>query len=152
MIASRPAGRLAALGAGVLLAACGTPFPPPSERAPEAPVIVPGMPETPPGAVLRDLPAEPLTATPPAPPAPRTGRPRRAMAARPIDLAMRCAARDERQHTVQADVDVAAGRVRYLRARVAQPKGACEFALPDFKQTRTRRASNCAPATIAAAH
>lgn len=136
-IAPRPAGRWAALGAGLLLAACGTPLPPPAERAPEAPASVPAVPQAPPAAILRELPPEPLAATPPAPPAPRAGRPRHAMAARPINLSMRCAARDERRHTVQADVDVADGQVRYLRARVAQPKGACEFALPDFEQTRT---------------
>ena len=60
------------------------------------------------------------------------------MKARPITLAMRCAAMDERHHTVQADVDVAAGTVRYLRARIAEPTGACEFALPDFRQVKTQ--------------
>ena len=49
---------------------------------------------------------------------------------------MRCAARDERRHTVQADINVAGGEVRYLRARLAHSHGACEFALPDFQQTR----------------
>lgn len=58
------------------------------------------------------------------------------MRAQPISLTMRCAARDERRHTVQADIDVAGGDVRYLRARLAHPRGACEFALPDFRQTR----------------
>lgn len=124
------ARRLAVLGAGALLAACGTPFTPP-DRTPEQPLILPT-----PQPELRDLPAEPLAATPPAPPAPRATRSGRAMIAAPINLNMRCAARDERKHTVQADVDVARGQVRYLRARVAQPNGACEFALPDFEQTR----------------
>ena len=43
------------------------------------------------------------------------------MRAQPISLTMRCAARDQRRHTVQADLDVAHGEVRYLRARVADP-------------------------------
>ena len=124
------ARRLAVLGAGALLAACSTPFPP-SERTPEQPIILPT-----PQPELRELPAEPLAATPPAPPAPRATRSGRAMTAAPIDLSIRCAARDERSHTVQADVDVTQGQVRYLRARVAQPKGACEFALADFEQTQ----------------
>ncbi|MCZ4304174.1 hypothetical protein O4G98_05455 [Zoogloeaceae bacterium G21618-S1] len=124
------ARRLTVLGAGVLLAACGTPFPP-RDRPIEQPIILPT-----PQPELRELPAEPLAATPPAPPAPRATRSGRAMTATPIDLAMRCAARDERKHTVQADVDVSQGQVRYLRARVAQPKGACEFTLADFEQTR----------------
>ena len=59
------------------------------------------------------------------------------MPARPITLAMRCAARDERGHTVQADVDIERGTVRYLRARLANRDGGCEFALPDFTQTRS---------------
>ena len=129
-LAPRQARRLAVFGAGVLLAACSTPFPP-SERTPEQPIILPT-----PQPELRELPAEPQAATPPAPPAPRATRSGRAMTAAPIDLSIRCAARDERSHTVQADVDVTQGQVRYLRARVAQPKGACEFALADFEQTQ----------------
>ena len=133
-IPTRTARRIG-LGALVLgLAGCSIPLPQP-DRPGDRPIDLPEPLPTP-QPVLRDLPAQPERATPPAPPAPRAGRPRRAMAARPIDLTMRCAARDERRHTVQADVDVRAGQVRYLRARVAQPRGACEFALPDFEQTR----------------
>jgi hypothetical protein len=59
------------------------------------------------------------------------------MAVRPIDLEMRCAAMDERHHTVQADVDIRDGQVRYLRARLTEPHGGrCEFSLNDFRQTR----------------
>ncbi|QID16362.1 hypothetical protein G3580_01195 [Nitrogeniibacter mangrovi] len=133
-----PAPRLArralvALAAG--LAACSSPLPPPAP--PPEPVATPTPAPTPAPPVLRELPAAPLAKTPPAPPAPRAGRPTRAMKARPITLAMRCAAMDERKHTVQADVDVRRGTVRYLRARLAEPKGSCEFALPDFDQTKT---------------
>jgi len=136
-----------AMAAG--LAACSSPLPP-YRPGPEAtPAPVPGGATAPP--VLRDLPPAPLAKTVPAPPAPRAGRPTRAMKAQPITLAMRCAAMDERKHTVQADVDVSGGHVRYLRARLAQPRGSCEFALPDFTQTRTmpsielrdRRGSAC---------
>ncbi|KAA3653116.1 MAG: hypothetical protein DWQ11_09245 [Proteobacteria bacterium] len=123
-------GAWLALGAAALVAGCSVPLPRP-DTTPDVPITTPT-----PQPELRELPPEPLAATPPAPPAPRSGRPRRAMSAEPIELAMRCAARDERRHTVQADVEVRDGRVRYLRARVAQPRGACEFALPDFEQTR----------------
>lgn len=44
---------------------------------------------------------------------------------------------DERRHTVQADLEVRDGEVRYLRARLAEPHGgSCEFSLNDFRQTR----------------
>jgi len=139
--------RLSLVALAASLAACAPPLPPyrpPPESAP------PPKP-TPQAPVLRDLPPAPQAKTPPAPPAPRAGRPTRAMKARPITLAMRCAAMDERKHTVQADVDVSRGQVRYLRTRLAQPEGSCEFALPDFTQTKTmpsielrdRRGSNC---------
>jgi len=138
--------RLLAIAVTAALAGCNTPFPPPQPPQPEPPA--PTAVEQP---VLRELPPEPLAKTPPAPPAPRAGRPRKAMAVQPIELSMRCAARDERQHTVQADVEVSAGTVRYLRARLAQPRGECEFALPDFVQTkampsielRARNGSGC---------
>jgi hypothetical protein len=106
------------------------PMLPPPPRPPDAlPVPAP--------AALRELPAAPTHPTPPAPPAPRVGRPRVAMAAHAIDLEMRCAAMDERKHTVQADIELRGGEVRYLRARLTQPGGAaCEFALADFRQTR----------------
>ncbi len=133
MSRKRALHRLITVVIATVLGACTTPFPPPK---PTPPPVEPPPKPVPPKPVLRDLPAAPLAKTPPAPPAPRAGRPRRAMKARPITLAMRCAARDERRHTVQADVDVAAGKVRYLRARIAQPKGACEFALPDFAQVK----------------
>lgn len=59
------------------------------------------------------------------------------MPERPIDLEMRCAAMDERHQTVQADVEIRNGEVRYLRARLTEPHGgACEFSLNDFRQTR----------------
>jgi hypothetical protein len=127
--------RLATVAVTTALAACTTPFPPPP--SPPEPAPTPERPQTPQRPVLRDLPPAPLATTPPAPPAPRTGRPRKAMQAQPIELTMRCAARDERRHTVQADVEVNAGNVRYLRARLAQPQGECEFALPDFVQTKS---------------
>ena len=130
----RSSPRLATmLAGGVLAAACSTSPPPPSRPAP--PVIATPIPPSAPGG-MRELPPAPLAATPPAPAAPRVGRPQRVMRAQPISLTMRCAARDQRRHTVQADLDVAHGEVRYLRARVADPLGACEFALPDFRQTR----------------
>jgi len=59
------------------------------------------------------------------------------MAVHAIDLEMRCAAMDERHHTVQADVLIRDGEVRYLRTRLAEPHGGvCEFSLRDFRQTR----------------
>ena len=131
ILTGRPV-RLVAAALTAVLAACSSPLPPPSPPVEPTP-MPPTLPERP---VLRDLPLAPLAKTPPAPPAPRLGRPTRVMQARPITLAMRCAAMDERKHTVQADVEVAEGTVRYLRARLAQPRGSCEFALPDFAQTK----------------
>jgi hypothetical protein len=122
--------RLGMAATAAVLTACSSPLPPPPERG-----QAPG--ETPRQPVLRELPPAPLAKTPPAPPAPRAGRPRRAMQAQPIELSMRCAAMDERRHTVQADVEVHAGAVQYLRARLAEPAGSCEFALPDFEQVKT---------------
>ncbi len=150
MISSRASRHLSLVALAAGLAACAPPLPP-YRPAPETPLPVePPRPEAQ-GPQLRDLPPAPLTKTPPAPPAPRAGRPTRAMTAKPITLAMRCAAMDERKHTVQADVDVRGGQVRYLRTRLAQPRGSCEFALPDFAQTkampsielRDRRGSAC---------
>lgn len=136
MISRRAGRRLSLVAAAAGLAACSAPLPP-YRTPPDAPV--PTQPSEPGGTRggLRDLPLAPLAKTPPAPPAPRAGRPTRAMQAKPITLAMRCAAMDERKHTVQADVDVSGGTVRYLRTRLSQPRGSCEFALPDFAQTKS---------------
>ena len=151
MISSRAGRHLSLVALATGLAACAPPIPPyrPTPETPELPPAE-GQPDAK-GPLLRDLPPAPLAKTPPAPPAPRAGRPTRAMKAAPITLAMRCAAMDERKHTVQADVDVSGGYVRYLRTRLAQPNGSCEFALPDFTQTksmpsielRDRRGSDC---------
>jgi hypothetical protein len=119
--------------------------PPPPPRSPQIP------PPPAPAVQLRDLPPAPKQPTRPAPPAPRLGQPRVAMAVRAIDLEMRCAAMDQRHHAVQADIELRDGEVRYLRARLTQPGGAsCDFALPEFRQTRrlpaielTGRASAC---------
>lgn len=134
----RRGSRRLILGIVLALAGCAVP---PEVRPPGPPVapVPPRPPEVlPPSPMLRELPPVPTAPTPAAPPAPQVGRPRVAMAVRPIDLEMRCAAMDERRHTVQADVDIRAGVVRYLRARLTQPTGGvCEFALPDFRQSKT---------------
>lgn len=59
------------------------------------------------------------------------------MPAKPLDVAFRCAAKDERKFTTQADIEVSDGAVRYLRARLAAPDGAfCDFALSNFDQSK----------------
>lgn len=111
---------------------------PATTEASEVPQM-PTMPERPPGGpgATRPLPAAPVAKTPPAPAAPPIGRPRKAMEAKALDVAFRCAARDERNYTVQADVEVRQAQVRYLRMRLVTPEGGtCEFDLPDFIQTR----------------
>ncbi len=59
------------------------------------------------------------------------------MLAKPLEVTFRCAAKDERKYTTQADVEVHGATVHYLRARLGAPDGAsCEFALADFSQTQ----------------
>jgi len=85
----------------------------------------------------RPLPLAPAKPSQPTPPAPAVGRPKKAMEAHALNVAFRCASHDERHSTAQADVEVLDGRVAYLRARLATPKGGvCEFALPDFTQQK----------------
>lgn len=130
---------------GAVLAACQSPGTPPPVRpeAPPAEVFEPGKPAvvpeqrpSGPGAD-RPLPPVPTRLTEPAPAAPAVGRPKKPMPAKPLEVAFRCASRDERHHIAQADVEVRAGEVRYLRARLATPQGGvCEFGLPAFRQTR----------------
>lgn len=130
-------GRRLLLWAVLALAGCAAPLP----EKPAVTTPAPGRPEAAPAPAaepssLRALPAMPTRPTPPAPAAPRPVS-LRPMPVRAFDLEMRCAAMDERRHTVQADVAIRDSEVRYLRARLTQPGGgACEFALDDFSQTK----------------
>jgi hypothetical protein len=134
-------GKRLLLWAVLALAGCvplPTPERPPSPTppAPPTPAPPPEAVPAPPALPLRALPAIAMRPTPPAPAAPKPSN-LRPMPVRPIDLEMRCAAMDERHHTVQADIDIRDSEVRYLRARLTQPNGgACEFNLADFRQTK----------------
>lgn len=139
------------IGVGItaVLAGCAStaPQPPAPVVVLEKPAVatgraVPAQPVAPerapvgPGA-SRTLPPAPLRETPPAPASPPIGRPHTAMAIKPLEVVFRCAARDERNYTVQADVEVRQALVKYLRMRLVTPQGgSCEFDLPDFTQTR----------------
>jgi hypothetical protein len=131
------------LAAGLLaLAACTTqqPAKPPSQTPGQPPVRgeAAGVTGSAPRAGAdRPLPPAPVALTEPTLPAPRVGKPHHAMESKPLDVKFRCAAKDERKYTTQADIEVHDSTVQYLRARVAAPDGAaCEFALPDFAQTK----------------